>query len=67
MTSYQKLKQKNKELQDELFTIAKDKNSMESQIIIKKYKMLAILEYVMWYGDMYEKQFNDDEVTKSIL
>ena len=56
MTSYQKLKKKNKELLDELLIIAKDKNSIESQTIINRYKMHMAMEYALWYGDMYEKQ-----------
>lgn len=67
MTSYQKLKQKNKQLLDELFIIAKDKNSIESQTIINRYKMHMAMEYALWYGDMYEKQFKNDEVPKSVL
>ena len=60
MSSYQKLKKKNKELLDELFTIAKDKNSIEAQTIINKYKMHMAMEYALWYGNMYEKQFNNE-------
>lgn len=56
MTSYQKLKKKNKKLFDEILTISKDKNSIESQTIINKYKMHMAMEYALWYGDMYEKQ-----------
>lgn len=55
MSSYRKLKEKNKSLIDELFTIAEDKDSIEAQIIIKKYKMIKCMEYALWYGNMYEK------------
>lgn len=62
MSSYQKLKQKNKQLLDEMYTIANDKDSLESQIIINRYKMRIAMEYALWYGNMYEKQFNDERI-----
>lgn len=55
MTTYQKLKKRNAELQNELITLCNNINSNESKMIILKYKTLAAAEYAIWYGNMYEE------------
>ena len=55
MNSYQKLKKQNQELKQDLIKISCDSNSQEAYMIKKKWKMIAAMEYSLYYAKMYEK------------
>jgi len=51
MTSYQKLKKKNRELQEELRELALKPHSLKSQAIICRIKLDDDMEKRVWFGE----------------